>query len=82
MMDYVDSLDDEDPAFNQHIEKLYEILVSALNQFRKNTLDGANRPLLYVDFGDMSDEERFSFIQQCNDDDAVAWYTETLGLAR
>jgi hypothetical protein len=77
MMEYVDSLDEDDPAFDKHVEKLYAILVDALNQFRNETLGGDKSPLLYVDFGDMSDEERLSFIKQCNGKKGVKSYLES-----
>ncbi|HEY1065203.1 MAG TPA: DUF4303 domain-containing protein [Pirellulales bacterium] len=74
MVPYSDSLDVDDPAWDEHIETLYSMLVSALNEFRAKALGGAKRPLLYVDFGDMSDEERLWFIERCNDPESVEWY--------
>jgi|GEM_PF-5516842 len=78
MMSYVDSLDYDDPALTIHTRTLCSILVNALNGFRQDTLRGENRPLLYVDFGDMSDEERLGFIQQCNRPAMVEWYTSSI----
>jgi hypothetical protein len=82
MMSYVDLLDVGDPAFTTHVETLYSILVSALNQFRQSALDGATRPMLYVDFGDMSDAERLWFIERCNTQERIDWYTKTLAMTR
>lgn len=82
MMPYVDSLDVDDPEYSTHIDTLYSVLVAALNQFRQDTLGGEPRPILYVDFGDMSDEERRMFIERCNDSETIAWYdssTDNLG---
>jgi hypothetical protein len=81
MMPYVDSLDVDDPAFARHTNTLYSILVSALNLFRRETLRRAKRPMLYVDFGDMSDAERLMFIEQCNDPELVEWYCSTIEVA-
>lgn len=78
MMPYLDSLDIDEPAWSVHIDHLYSILVSALNQFRRETLQGAIRPMLYVDFGDMSDEERLQFIEQCNAPEVVEAYRLSL----
>ncbi len=74
MMPYVDSLDVEDSAFSEHIDRLYAALIDSLSQFRRTELNGAIRPMLYVDFGDMSDEERLWFIQQCNTPGLVEEY--------
>jgi hypothetical protein len=79
MMPYVDSLDVDDPAFSTHTNTLYSILVAALNQFRQEILGGSMRPMLYVDFGDMSDEERLMFIERCNAPELVAWYRSSVG---
>lgn len=81
MLPYVDSLDVEDPAFTTHTDTLYSILVAALNHFRQNTLGGATRPMLYVDFGDMSDEQRLMFIEQCNVPELVKWFCSSIELA-
>ena len=81
MMPYVDSLDVDDPAFTTHTDTLYSILVVALNHFRQDTLGGASRPMLYVDFGDMSDEERLMFIEQCNEPELVEWYCSSINNA-
>jgi len=78
MMPYVDSLDVDDPAFATHTDTLYSMLVAALNHFRQDTLGGAIRPMLYVDFGDMSDEERLMFIERCNDAESIAWYRSSI----
>ncbi|GAB5407090.1 MAG: hypothetical protein Aurels2KO_53210 [Aureliella sp.] len=78
MMPYVDSLDVDDPAFTTHTDKLYSILVAALNHFRNHTLSGTTRPMLYVDFGDMSNEERLAFIEQCNEQELVEWYNSSI----
>ena len=78
MIPYVDSLDVDDPAFSTHTAKLYSVLASALNQFRREILGGQLRPMLYVDFGDMSDAERLRFIEQCNDPQLVDWYRSTV----
>ena len=80
MIGYVDSLEIGDPKFNQHTDKLYKILIESLNEFRDSMLQHGN-PLLYVDFGDMSDEHRLWFIKQCNDEKLVEWYTTTLSNA-
>ena len=82
MLDYVDDLDEDDPGFDEHIDNLYAILVDALNRFRAKKLGGEARPLLYVDFGDMSDEERLSFVQKCNDEESVEWYDKSIRMAR
>jgi hypothetical protein len=74
MTPYVDSLDIDDPAFSTHTNTLYSVLVAAINQFRNEILGGSIRPMLYVDFGDMSDEERLTFIEQCNDPKLVNSY--------
>lgn len=74
MMPYVDSLDTNDPAFSTHTATLCSVLIAALNQFRREILDGEMRIMLYVDFGDMSDAERFEFIEQCNDTKLVDFY--------
>jgi len=81
MMDYVDSLEEDDHAFEKHINKLYSVLVKALKLLRSKKLGKGTKPLLYVDFGDMSEEERLSFIEQCNNKQAVKWYKETRELA-
>lgn len=81
MEEYVHSLDVDDPAFSTHVETLYNILVAALRQMRHIALQDEVRPLLYVDFGDMSDEERLWFIQQCNDPELVDWYCSSLDSA-
>lgn len=78
MVAYVDALDVEDPAFSTHIDTLYDTLVVALNQVRHRQLKDEVRPLLYVDFGDMSDEERLWFIRQCNDPNVVEWYRSSI----
>ena len=78
MMPYVDSFDADDPAFTTHTDTLYSILVAALHRFRQHTLGGATRPMLYVDFGDMSDEERLRFIEQCNVPEVVNWYRSSI----
>ena len=82
MMPYVYSLHIDDPAFSEHGDMMDSILVSALNQFRQDTLGGAKRPVLYVDFGDMSDEERLMFVKQCNDPEAIEWYCSSIAMAR
>ena len=74
VMAYVDSLEVDDPGFSEHVTTLYSVLIAALKQFRHEVLDGEVRPMLYVDFGDMSDAERLMFIEQCNDDELVDWY--------
>jgi len=78
MTAYVHSLEVDDPAFSTHIETLYLILVFALKRFRRTELRGAARPMLYVDFGDMSEEERLWFIERCNDADVVQAYLSSL----
>ena len=78
MMPYVDSLDTDDPAFSTHTATLYSVLVSALNQFRREILDGEMHIMLYVDFGDMSDAERLEFIKQCNETKLVDWYRSSV----
>lgn len=79
MLQYVDSLEVSDPAFGEHMETLHKVLVDALKQFRRKALTGASRPMLYIDFGDMSDEKRLWFIKQCNDEEEVVdWYLATL----
>ena len=82
MMPYVHSLHFDDPAFSEHNDMMDSILVSALNKFRQETLGGAKRPVLYVDFGDMSDEERLMFVKQCNDPEAIEWYCSSIAMAR
>ena len=78
MMEYVDTLEVDDPAFSTHIDTLYNILVSALHKLRHTKLKDSAWPMLYVDFGDMSDDERLWFIEQCNDPEVVAWYCSSL----
>jgi hypothetical protein len=78
MMAYVDSLEVDDPAFSTHIETLYTVLVAALLHLRHTELQDRMRPMLYVDFGDMSDEERVWFIEQCNDEEVVESYRSSL----
>ena len=78
MMAYIDSLEVNDPAFSKHIETIYTILVAALQQIRHTELKDEVRPMLYVDFGDMSEEERLWFIEQCNDPEVVDWYRSSL----
>ena len=78
MMPYVDSLEIDDPAFSTHIDRLYSILVAALVQFRHTELHDEIRPMLYVDFGDMSDEERLWFMGQCNAPKVVEEYCSSL----
>jgi hypothetical protein len=82
MMPYVDLPDVDDPAFTAHMDTLYSILVAALNHFRQDALGGASRPMLCVDFGDMSDQERLMFIKQCNEPDLVEWYCSSIDKAR
>lgn len=77
-MTYIDSLEIEDTKFNLHINKMYSILVSALNLFRNKVLNNSKTPMLYVDFGDMSDEERLWFIEQCNNHEIVEKYLSTI----
>lgn len=82
MMAYVDSLEVDDPGFSKHVTTLYLVLIAALKQFRHEVLSGERRPMLYVDFGDMSEAERLMFIEQCNDSELVDWYrasVENLG---
>lgn len=78
MMAYVDSLEVDAPAFFTHIETLYRILVAALHRIRHTQLQDEPWPMLYVDFGDMSDEQRLWFIEQCNDSEIVDWYRSSL----
>lgn len=78
MTPYVDSLEIDDPAFSTHLDRLYSILVAALVQFRHEVLHDEIRPMLYVDFGDMSDEERLWFIEQCNALEVVKEYCSSL----
>jgi len=82
MLSYVDSLELDDPAFDTHYETLESTLVRALNYFRLEVLGGATRPILYVDFGDMSDEDRLRFIKLCNTPEMVNWYIATNKKAR
>ncbi len=81
MMDYVDSLEVEDPRFRTHMDTLCSILVDALNQFRHRELHDKILPMLYVDFGDMSDEERLWFIERCNSPEVVESYRASLDAA-
>ena len=78
MMPYVDSLEINDPAFAHHTDTLNAILVSALKLFRRDVLGNAKQPMLYVDFGDMSEEERLWFIERCNDSELVKWYCSSI----
>lgn len=78
MVPYVDSLHVDAPAFSTHTNALYSILVAALNQFRKEVWGGSIRPMLYVDFGDMSDAERLMFVEQCNDPELVDSYRSSI----
>lgn len=80
-MPYIDSLDVGDPEFDKHLGTMYAILVSSLQELRRDVLGGAEQPMLYVDFGNMSDEERFGFIEKCNSPDQVEWYCRTLEMA-
>lgn len=83
MIEYVDSLEIDDSKFDEHTDRLYQILIESLNQFRESSFQrDAHAPLLYVDFGDMSDEQRLWFIEQCNDGKLVDWYTTSLANAR
>ena len=59
-------------------ERWNVVLIAALKQFRHEVLDGETRPMLYVDFGDMSDAERLMFIKQCNDSELVDWYRDSV----
>lgn len=81
MMAYVDSLEIDDPAWDTHMDTLYSILIAALKNFRHAVLQDEVRPMLYVDFGDMSDDERLRFITQCNDPDVVESYCVSLASA-
>jgi hypothetical protein len=86
MMPFVDSLELDNELdnleFNKHMETLYDSLVASLNEFSKQVLRDVQQPLLYVDFGDMSDEERLVFIKRCNDPDRVDWYSESIARSR
>lgn len=81
MIPYVDSLDVDDLTFMAHTNTLYSILVAALNHFRQDTFGDVSCPMLYVDFGDMSDEERLMFIEQCNEPELVEWYCSSIKMA-
>lgn len=74
MMPFLDSLSIEDPAWQAHFDILHSALIEALRRLRREQLNDSARPLVYVDFGDMSDEERLWFIEQCNASDAIEWY--------
>lgn len=80
MQDYVNEIDDDDQAFDDYIDKMSHILASALNQTRKHVLNNSEELLLYVDFGDMGEEERVWFLEHCNGKEQIHWFKETGGL--
>lgn len=81
MMLYVHSIHVDDPEFVTHFDTIHSILVDALNQVRRRVLHDKPRPMLYVDFGDMSDDERLSFIVRCNTPEVVAEYLRSVEAA-
>jgi len=63
---YTDSLALDDPKFEEHLSNLYSSFVKALNGFREKSLNGSQKIILSVWFGDQSEEEIKYFITNCN----------------
>jgi hypothetical protein len=74
--EYTDSLED-DSKFNEHINVLYGLFVTALNGFRQSCLNGAQDIILSVWFGDQSEDEIGYFIKNCNGQELIEkFYSE------